>query len=102
MSDAILSPPAVAEPATRARGRGADFALRLRQNGGILGATALFLALYLFYHASHPRGFTSQVLIQNGTMPIPKWGQSTLTTQWGGKGAMRRTMRKLMILSFWD
>lgn len=65
MSDVVLSPPLVAGPASPRRSRGGDLALRLRQHGGILGATALFLALYLFYHASHPRGFTSQVLIQN-------------------------------------
>ena len=64
MSDAVLSPPLVVEP-PKMRSWGGDLALRLRQHAGILGASALFLALYLFYHASHPRGFTSQVLIQN-------------------------------------
>ncbi len=65
MSDAVLTPPVVAEPAARVRGRGGDFGLHLRQHAGLLGAVALFLLLYLFYHANHPRGFTGQVLIQN-------------------------------------
>lgn len=39
--------------------------LRLRQNGGLLIAIALFSALYLFYHLNHPRGFSQQVLVQN-------------------------------------
>lgn len=42
-----------------------DLAIRLRRNGGLLAAIALFLAFYLFYHANHPRGFTAPVLIQN-------------------------------------
>lgn len=41
-------------------------ALALRRNGGALAAAAVFLGLYLFYNANHPRGFSGAVLIQNG------------------------------------
>lgn len=64
MSDAALSPPLVVE-APKIRSGGGDWFLRIRQHAGILGALALFIALYLFYQANHPRGFTGQVLIQN-------------------------------------
>src|SRR6267154_4618459 len=42
----------------------------------------------------------SHVLIQKGTIPMPTWGQITFTTQWGGRGAMRRTIKKDIMLSF--
>jgi ribose transport system permease protein len=64
MSDAVLDPPIVVQP-VKTRGGGGDWRLRVRQHAGILGATALFAALYLFYQANHPRGFTGQILIQN-------------------------------------
>ncbi len=41
-------------------------ALALRRNGGALAAAAVFLGLYIFYNANHPRGFSGAVLIQNG------------------------------------
>jgi ribose transport system permease protein len=43
----------------------ADWAIRLRQNTGLAGAVALFLAFYLVYNIFHPKGFSSQVLVQN-------------------------------------
>jgi len=64
MSDTALALDA-SEPSKRIRGRRGDFGLRLRRHAGILGALALFLVLYLFYQANHPRGFTGQILIQN-------------------------------------
>jgi ribose transport system permease protein len=64
MSDAALGP-AVAEAARGSVRRAGGVGLRLRQHTGILGALALFIALYLFYHANHSRGFSSQVLVQN-------------------------------------
>jgi ribose transport system permease protein len=63
MSDAVLGANA-AEPAESPRSA-AGLGLRLRAHAGILGSLSLFVALYLFYQASHPRGFTSQVFIQN-------------------------------------
>lgn len=42
-----------------------DLAIRLRQNVGLLLAIGLFLAFYGFYNFHHPRGFSSQLLIQN-------------------------------------
>ncbi|WP_414470777.1 ABC transporter permease [Microvirga sp. M2] len=62
MSDAVLDRTVAA---ARRRSRRAGLGLKLRQNAGILGALALFIALYLFYQANHPRGFTGQILIQN-------------------------------------
>lgn len=64
MSDTVLSPADV-EPVERIRRQGDGVASRLRRHASLLGALALFLALYLFYQASHPRGFTGQILIQN-------------------------------------
>ena len=46
-------------------GRGGDLGLRLRQNMGLLGSIILFAVLYLLYSLAHPKGFTSQVLVQN-------------------------------------
>lgn len=43
----------------------ADWAIRLRQNTGLASAIALFLAFYLVYNIFHPKGFSSQVLVQN-------------------------------------
>lgn len=48
----------------RAAWRGTTL-LRLRQQSPFLGAVALFLILYLFYQLKHPRGFSSQIFIQN-------------------------------------
>jgi ribose transport system permease protein len=42
-----------------------DLALKARQNAGLIGAIALFLAFYVFYNLFHPRGFSTQVLVQN-------------------------------------
>lgn len=64
MSDTVLTPDAL-EPVARIRRRRESFGLKLRRHAGILGALALFIALYLFYQANHPRGFTGQILIQN-------------------------------------
>jgi len=64
MADAALHNAAV-EPVERAQGRRGSLRPRLRQHAGILGALALFLVLYVFYQANHPRGFSGQVLIQN-------------------------------------
>ena len=44
---------------------GSDLALRIRQNAGLLGAVTLFTAFYLFYNFFHPKGFSTQVLVQN-------------------------------------
>lgn len=41
-----------------------DWGLWLRYRAGLLGAVALFLAMYLIYQVNHPRGFTSQIFIQ--------------------------------------
>jgi ribose transport system permease protein len=46
-------------------GRGGDLSLRLKQNMGLLGSIILFAVLYLLYSLAHPKGFTSQVLVQN-------------------------------------
>src|SRR5215467_758409 len=43
-----------------------NLAIRLRQNFGFLTAVVLFVIVYLLYHVSHPKGFSSAVLIQNG------------------------------------
>ncbi len=49
----------------RRRNPGEDLRIRLSQNAALLGAIAIFAVLYLFYHASHPRGFSTAVVIQN-------------------------------------
>ena len=46
-------------------GRSGNLRLRLRQNMGLLGSIILFAVLYLLYSLAHPKGFTSQVLVQN-------------------------------------
>src|SRR5215212_6953193 len=57
---------ASAAPAARPRRRlGANWDLRIRQRLDLLAAVALFAALYLVYQLNHPKGFTSQVFIQN-------------------------------------
>ncbi|MDN3278195.1 ABC transporter permease [Frankia sp. RB7] len=43
-----------------------DVAIRVRQNIGIVTAVLLFSILYLLYNLSHPKGFSSAVLVQNG------------------------------------
>lgn len=42
-----------------------DLRIRLRQNGGALLALAMFLVLYVTYSAMHPRGFTTDLYVQN-------------------------------------
>ena len=42
-----------------------DLAVRLRQNVGFATAIVLFCVFYLLYHLSHPKGFSSAVLVQN-------------------------------------
>ena len=42
-----------------------DFAIRVRQNIGLVTAVVLFSVLYLLYHLAHPKGFSSAVLVQN-------------------------------------
>lgn len=64
MSDTVLTPVNV-EPMERTRSRRGSIGLRLQHQAGILGALTLFVLLYLFYQANHPRGFTGPVLIQN-------------------------------------
>jgi ribose transport system permease protein len=64
MSDTVLAPDAL-EPVDGMRRRREGFGARLWRHGGLLGALALFIVLYLFYQANHPRGFTGQILIQN-------------------------------------
>jgi ribose transport system permease protein len=64
MSDTVLTRVNV-EPGEGTRFRRGSIGLRLQQQAGILGALTLFVLLYLFYQANHPRGFTGQVLIQN-------------------------------------
>jgi ribose transport system permease protein len=39
--------------------------LRLRQNAPFIGAIVIFVLFYLFYNIFHPRGFSTQVLVQN-------------------------------------
>ena len=64
MSDTVLTRVNV-EPGEGTRFRRGSIGLRLQQQAGILGALTLFVLLYLFYQANHPRGFTGHVLIQN-------------------------------------
>jgi len=42
-----------------------DLRLRLSQNSGALLALAMFVVLYTFYSALHPRGFTTDLFVQN-------------------------------------
>jgi ribose transport system permease protein len=42
-----------------------DFALRIRQNIGFSIVVVLFVVVYFLYHLAHPKGFSTQVLIQN-------------------------------------
>ena len=44
---------------------GSNLAIRLRQNFGLATAVVLFCVVYLGYHLSHPKGFSSAVLVQN-------------------------------------
>ena len=46
-------------------GRSSDIVMALRQNTPLLAAIALFLVLWIFYNAFHPRGFSPQVMVQN-------------------------------------
>src|SRR6185312_10152360 len=64
-----------------------DLAIRVRQNIGLVTAILLFCVLYLVYNVSHPKGFSSAVLVQNSdeifalamlamaqTVPVPASG----------------------------
>ena len=42
-----------------------DLGLRIRQNMGFSIAVLLFVIVYFLYHLAHPKGFSSQVLVQN-------------------------------------
>jgi ribose transport system permease protein len=42
-----------------------DLALRLRQDAPLLLAILLFVAFFVFYNLFHPKGFSTQVLVQN-------------------------------------
>jgi ribose transport system permease protein len=42
-----------------------DIALRLRQNSALVFAILLFCVVYFLYHMVHPKGFSTQVLVQN-------------------------------------
>ena len=42
-----------------------DLAIRIRQNFAFLTAVALFCVIYLLYHLTHPKGFSSAVFVQN-------------------------------------
>ncbi len=48
------------------RPRPSDLAMAIRQNASLVAAIALFLALFLVYNWFHPKGFSPQVLLQNG------------------------------------
>jgi ribose transport system permease protein len=52
-------------PAERTRPRFQDVGLQLRHRSGLIGAIVLFVLMYVFYQFHHPRGFTSQIFIQN-------------------------------------
>lgn len=45
--------------------RPADLSIILRQRAPLLTVIAIFLLLYVFYNANHPRGFSAAVYIQN-------------------------------------
>ena len=42
-----------------------DWGLRIRQNMGFFISVILFVIVYFLYHLAHPKGFSSQVLVQN-------------------------------------
>jgi ribose transport system permease protein len=46
-------------------GRSSDLVMTFRQNSPLFAAIALFLVLWVFYNAFHPRGFSPQVMVQN-------------------------------------
>jgi ribose transport system permease protein len=47
------------------RSVGGDWRIRLSQSAPLLTAVALATALFVFYNANHPRGFSGAVLVQN-------------------------------------
>jgi len=47
------------------RNRIGDLQIRLSQNAGLVMAIGIFALFYIFYNFSHPRGFSTAVLIQN-------------------------------------
>jgi ribose transport system permease protein len=49
----------------QARRNGSDLVLLLRQNAGLVTAVGLFCIVYFLYHLKHPKGFSTQVLVQN-------------------------------------
>jgi ribose transport system permease protein len=68
MSETALAPVATkAAQSTVAKrpSRLADWRLRLRQNFGLTIAVCLFCIVYILYHLAHPKGFSTQVLVQN-------------------------------------
>ena len=42
-----------------------DWRIRARGKAGLFAAIALFVAFYVFYNFAHPKGFSSQVFVQN-------------------------------------
>ncbi len=44
--------------------------IRIRQNVPLLSAAALFAVLYLFYNAMHPKGFSTDLFVQNANESI--------------------------------
>lgn len=45
--------------------KASDLGIRLRQNMGFVIAVVLFSIVYFLYQLAHPKGFSSQVLVQN-------------------------------------
>ena len=45
--------------------KASDLGIRLRQNMGFAIAVVLFSVVYFLYQLAHPKGFSSQVLVQN-------------------------------------
>jgi ribose transport system permease protein len=45
--------------------KSSDFMLKIKQNMGFSIAVLLFTIVYFLYHLAHPKGFSTQVLVQN-------------------------------------
>jgi ribose transport system permease protein len=68
MSETVLAPAAGNSASSIAGARSnrwADWRLKIRQNFGLTVAVVLFCIVYFLYHLAHPKGFSSQVLVQN-------------------------------------